>query len=81
MLAEELPSHFSDTSWMEAKWREVDPEIADAAADCRRSDQTAAMSKWAAKSVRRGFKSGSPPTQIGELAKAVGKYDPDQQGG
>jgi hypothetical protein len=78
VLCEELPSHFADTSWMAAKWREIDPEIAAAVQDCVKSDQIACMSRWAAERVRRGFKSGQPPSQIGKLAEAVSKYDPDQ---
>lgn len=78
VLCEELPSYFAgDTGWMHAKCQEVDPEIAAAVTDCVLADQTADMSNWVAQRVREGFETGSPPTQIGELVKAVPLYDPD----
>jgi hypothetical protein len=74
-----LPSLFAghDTSWIEAKLHNVDPELANPATDCRLSKQTATMATYAAKSVRDGFKTGMPPTQIGRLAEALPNYDPD----
>jgi hypothetical protein len=83
VLVEELPSQFPDTQagWLEAKLREIDPQLADAAEDCRRAGQVAAMSNYAASSVRHGFATGTPPTQISRLAAAVPTYDPDIRGG
>jgi hypothetical protein len=84
LLLEQLPSMFTGTNdidiqpVIDAVLREVDPELATAAEDVRRSAQVSAMSKVAAGWVRDGFQTGCPPTQVGKLAEAVSKYDPDQ---
>ncbi len=79
LLVEQLPSMFAgtDTSWIETTLAQVNPRLGAAVTDCRRAAQAVAMSNYAAKSVRDGFESGMPPTQIGRLAAAAPKYDPD----
>ena len=79
LLAEQLPSMFAgtDTSWIDHTLAEVNPQLGAAATDCRRAGQAVAMSNTAAGWVRKGFQSGVPPTQIGRLAAAVPRYDPD----
>ena len=79
LLVEQLPSMFAGTdfSWIETTLAEVNPELGAAVTDCRRAGQAVAMSDYAAQSVRDGFQSGLPPTQIGRSAAAVSKYDPD----
>jgi hypothetical protein len=79
LLADELSAVFAgkDTSWIEKTIRDADPELAAAATDLKRASQSAQLVGFAAGQVRRGWVSGTPPSTIGSLASAIGKYDPD----
>jgi hypothetical protein len=83
LLVEQVPSLFAghDLTWFEQKLIEINPELGAAVQDCTLADQTAAISNYAARSVRKGFESGHPPTQISRLAAAIPEYDPDLRGG
>jgi hypothetical protein len=75
-----LPSHFpgQDVSWMEADLRTINPRLASAAKIRQKAEQSRQMVQWAAASVRKGFETGDPATQVSYLAKVVSKYDPDR---
>jgi hypothetical protein len=79
LLIEDLPSRFvgSDTSWIEAKLVQVDPELGAAATELRLATQCSHLASYAATSVRAGFKTGSPPKKLDVLAPAVARLDPD----
>jgi hypothetical protein len=79
LLADEYAALFAgtDTGWVEATMVRVDPELATAAREKQLAAQSAAIGNYMVGAVRKGFVSGNPPTQLGTLAGAVHKYDPD----
>lgn len=79
VLVEELPSLFagSDTSWIERKLEEVDPELGAATTELRLASQCNQMARYAAAKVRDGFRTGSPPVALDVLKPAVARLDPD----
>ncbi|MGO9382393.1 MAG: hypothetical protein ACLP4W_09920 [Mycobacterium sp.] len=81
VLVEELPSLFAghDTSWVEAKLAQVNPQLGAAVTDVKLSAQCTQMATHAAKKIRDGFESGSPPTKLDVLSAAVQRLDPDRQ--
>lgn len=79
LLADEYAAVFAgtDTGWIESTMVKVDPELATAAKEKQLAAQSAAIGNYMVGAVRKGFVSGHPPTQLGTLASAVHKYDPD----